>query len=102
MKELKTRKEAIDFIGNKTMLEFKLFSDGVLFYDTCEPFDFDGNLKHITIEVFHNDLSPEFWRLMTMEDLVYRRQIFEINIRGLENSNGENVYHDKFKDPKLN
>jgi hypothetical protein len=97
--ELLTEQACINFIGKNTVLKFSFASEGILEYLSVTPKTINDEYYKISLELFYESDS-DFFCYDEVKKLVFKKQIFELNITNIITGEKQNLYHKKYQNPK--
>jgi hypothetical protein len=97
-KELANQQAVINFIGKNTGMRFKCSVDGILHYETVLPKYMNEEHYYFEVSVFNNSYE-DFLDFETLEDVCYKRQVFELKSISKETTGSKTLYHQKYINP---
>lgn len=100
-KELANQQAVINFIGKNTCMKFTCAMDGILHYETVLPKYINEEYYNFKVSVFY-DSSEDFLDFETLENVCYKRQIFELKLISKETIGIKTMYHRKYINPNNN
>jgi hypothetical protein len=98
LNKLINQQAVINFIGKNTGVKFKCSVGGILHYETVLPKYINEEYCHFEVSVFHNS-SEDFLDFETLEDVCYKRQVFELKLISNKTTGRNTLYHQKYINP---
>ena len=100
-KELASQQAVINFLGKNTPMRFTCAMGGVLHYETILPKYIREEYWDFEVSVFY-DACENFSVFETLDNVCYKRQIFELKLLSKETLEVQTLYHKKYIDPNNN
>jgi len=95
-KELANQQAVINLVGKDISLEFQYAASNLLNYETVLPKKINGEYYDFEVSVFYE--SSEYFSIYeTMEDICYKRQVFELKVKTRKHT--KTLYHKKYINP---